>query len=137
MWGNPKGMTAPGNIDLRQLHSVKSPDGGWGTVYSSNNEVNGKETVYPGLVNGHYLSDDAAYKNAEQTGRHLGQFSNPQDASNYAQKLHEDWEKGLIPGVASRNTPIIGAPYPSIQYEPLSQKIPMPKKTLIPNNHLK
>ncbi len=123
VYGNPPGLTKPGNIDLRQLLPVQQPKtGNWGTVYSSNNELsNGKETVYPGIANGQFMEDPAARANAETTHRHLGEFSNPDDASRYAQKLHVDWELPGIMGLANRNTRAVGAPYPSTQYAPLGK----------------
>lgn len=126
-YGNPPGMTKPGNIDLRKLMAVGEPGTNhWGTVYSSNNELsNGRETVYPGIVNGQFLpatkENDGARRAVEQTGRHLGEFSNSDDASNYAQKLHVDWESPGIMGLVSGHSKPVGAPYPSSQYAPTEE----------------
>lgn len=119
-YGNPPGMLAAGNIDLSKLNTVKMGQD-WGTVRSADNDINGKEMVYPTIVNGVKLSDQDAYKNAVDTGRNLGTFAGGdwKNASDYAQKLHADWERPGILGLAQRDTPVIGAPYPSSQYAPL------------------
>jgi hypothetical protein len=97
--GPADGLVTPGNIDLTTLPPVKLDGGKWGTVNSASREVNGKEILYPTIVNGKQLSDDEAFAYAQKTGKNLGVFKDGAAADSYARRLHEDWEQGKIPGV--------------------------------------
>lgn len=110
--GTTNGLVSSGNIDLTSLPAVDLGNGRWGTVNSASREVNGREVLYPTIVNGRQMSDDDAFKYAQQTGRNLGTFKDGDAADAYAQRLHEDWQAGKIPRVAmpSRNVPVWSMP---------------------------
>lgn len=113
--GPADGLIAPGNIDLKQLPPVQLEGGKWGTVHSASREVNGKEILYPTIVNGKQLSDDEAFKYAMKTGKNLGVFKDGDAADKYAERLHSDWEAGKIPGVQMNKSnpapkPVAAAP---------------------------
>ncbi len=97
--GKIRGLVSPGTIDLTKLPVANLGNGYWGTVHSASREVNGKEMLYPQIVNGQLLDDDSAFQHALQTGQHLGIFTNGDAADEYANKLHNDWSQGKIPGV--------------------------------------
>lgn len=95
----PKGLLAAGNIDLTKRPIVKNPDGSTSTVRSMSFEEDGKEVLVPTVSDdGRILSDDEAIANYKKTGKHLGKFDNPSDATAYAKKLHDDYANGKIPG---------------------------------------
>ena len=51
----------------------------------------GKEVLIPTVSNdGRIISDDEAIQTFQRTGKHLGMFKDPESASAYAEKLHED-----------------------------------------------
>ena len=98
--GPTQGLLQSGTIDLTQLPAVNLGDGSWGTVHSESREVPGiGEVLYPTIVNGRQVSSDEAFQHAIKTGRHLGVFKDGTTADRYAQRLHEDWQAGRIPGV--------------------------------------
>lgn len=88
--------TGPGNINLFSQPIVKNPDGTTSTVDSSSYGMDGQEVLLPSVTgDGRHLSADsdiiAEYR---KTGRHLGKFKDPQEATNYATQLHNDYEAG-------------------------------------------
>lgn len=97
--GPADGLITPGTIDLTKLPVANLGNGMWGTVRSASREVNGKEVLYPTIVNGKPLSDDQAFAYAMKTGQNLGVFNNGDSADAYAERLHEDWQAGKIAGV--------------------------------------
>lgn len=121
----PLGMIQPGNIDLTKLPVVRNPDGGYSTVYGTSftdekedSPTYGKEVLVRGIRNGQTQFDlessdpskrQAALNGLKQdyykTGKHLGVFSNPNDADRYAIQLHNDWSQGYIPNVAMGEQP--------------------------------
>lgn len=90
-----RGQVENGNIDLASRPGVKNADGSESTVRSmSFNDGKGREVLVPTVVGGKVVSDDEAIANYRKTGQHMGVFSNPQDATAYAQKVHKDYENG-------------------------------------------
>lgn len=84
-----KGLLSPGNIDLAKRPVVKNPDGSISTVRSMSFEEDGKEVLVPTVSpDGRILSEDDAINLYHQTGQHLGMFDNPDDATAYAETLH-------------------------------------------------
>ncbi|WP_300157050.1 hypothetical protein [Solidesulfovibrio sp.] len=83
--------TEAGNIDLNNRPVIKNADGTISTVRSmSFNEGNGEILIPTTAEDGsRILSDDEAIQQYHQTGKHLGKFSTPEDATAYAQQLHE------------------------------------------------
>jgi len=90
-----RGQVEKGNIDLASRPGVKNPDGSESTVRSmSFSDGPGREVLIPTVVNGKVVSDDEAIAHYRRTGNHMGVFSNPQDATAYAKKVHGDYESG-------------------------------------------
>ncbi|WP_261374197.1 hypothetical protein [Yersinia massiliensis] len=92
--GKVKGMSVAGNINLYNRPKVKNEDGSISTVRTISIESDGKEVLIPTVSDdGKILSDDDAITLFERTGKHLGMFDNADDATAYAESLHNDQEK--------------------------------------------
>lgn len=92
------GMIEPGNIDLSARPVVRHADGSISTVRSISVEMDGKEYLIPTVSeDGKVLSEDDAVKQFKKTGKHLGVFDSPEDATAYARQLHEDQESLYAP----------------------------------------
>lgn len=85
------GLLAIGNIDLYSRPRVDNGDGTYSTVRSmSFGDENGREILIPTVSDdGRIMSDDEAINNYYQTGKHLGIFNSPDNATAYAERLHE------------------------------------------------
>jgi hypothetical protein len=88
--GDFKGVVERGNIDLTKRPVVKNDDGTISTVRSMSFEENGKEILVPTVSDdGKILTNDEAINQYHKTGKHLGVFDNADDATAYAQALHD------------------------------------------------
>lgn len=91
------GMVIPGNIDLTNRPVVKNEDGSISTVRSMSFEMDGHHILIPTVSDdGKILSDDDAIKSFMKTGKHLGVFTSPDYATEFAKKLHESQEKMYV-----------------------------------------
>lgn len=98
----PAGLRTPGNIDLNNRPVVNNPDGTISTVRSITVGLDGgKAVVLPTVSKDGKNLQSFALKNRYQpaidhfkaTGEHLGIFDNEDNATAYAQQLHEDQAK--------------------------------------------
>lgn len=88
------GMLEQGNIDLNARPTVKNSDGSISTVRSISANFDGQEVLIPTVSDdGKILSDEDAVKTYLRTGKHLGKFDNPDDATAYAESLHDQQAK--------------------------------------------
>jgi hypothetical protein len=96
----PRGVTpmVEGNIDLHNRPVVRNEDGTISTVKSRSFGFDFGEVLLP-LVSedGRVMSDEEAVDQFRRTGQHLGVFTTPQEATEYAERLHEDQEQEYAP----------------------------------------
>lgn len=89
-----EGMLTPGNIDLGKRPVVQNADGTISTVRSMSVNFDGVEVLIPTVSEGgRIMGEDEAIKAYLSTGRHLGIFRSPADATKYAERLHSDQER--------------------------------------------
>jgi hypothetical protein len=92
--GRPPGMVQPGNLDLnaRRVYHGKPRDfplEDYRTENSMSGNVDGLEIIIPTVVNGQQLTEEQAWDHYFKTGENLGSFQTPQQAEEYAQRIHE------------------------------------------------
>ncbi len=89
------GLLQEGNIDLNNRPKVANPEtGGESTVWSMSIGTPNGEVLIPRVSDdGKILTPDEATDQFHKTGKHLGIFDNPDQATKYAKKLHKDQEQ--------------------------------------------
>ncbi len=106
---SPQGIVEPGNIDLNHRPIVKNSDGSISTVRSMSFEQDGREVLVPTVSDdGRLLSDAEAIDLYRKTGKHLGVFDNPDNATKYAEALHKDQEHKYLPEQIYLRSPLGG-----------------------------
>jgi len=90
----PAGLLKKGNINLADRPVVKNPDGTKSTVRSmSFQDDNGHEILVPTISDdGRVMSPEEAIKQYYDTGKMLGAFATPGEATAYAETLHRQQE---------------------------------------------
>src|SRR4051794_2445682 len=79
------GLQESGNIDLTKRPTVQNPDGSVSTVKSFSINEDGREILLPQVSDdGRMMTEDDAVGQYHQTGRHLGMFDTPEEATAYA-----------------------------------------------------
>ncbi|TNV22126.1 hypothetical protein FH968_04425 [Buttiauxella sp. B2] len=97
-----KGMKTQGNIDIYNRPKVKNADGSVSTVRTISIGTDDGEVLIPTVSDsGKIMSDEDAIAQYEKTGKHLGVFDNPDDATAYAETLHNQQEDYYIKGSQS------------------------------------
>jgi len=87
------GMVAQGNIDLNARPVVHNSDGSISTVRSMSfqDEENGPEILIPTVSNeGTIMTEKEAINYYRKTGEFLGKFKTPEEATKYAEDLHNN-----------------------------------------------
>lgn len=85
-----------GNIDLFGQPIVQNPDGTTSTVDSSSYNIDGMEVLLPSVTpdGRHLRTPEEVVGEYRRTGRHLGKFRTPEEATAYASQLHNEYARG-------------------------------------------
>lgn len=86
---NNIGRFGLGNIDLYNRPIFKNDDGSISTVRSISFNDGNNEILIPTISDdGKLMTNDEAIKNFYSTGKYLGIFKTPEEATQYANRLH-------------------------------------------------
>lgn len=113
------GRWGAGNIDLFNRPILKNDDGSISTVESFSTNIDGMEVLLPTITRDSKgrairISEDEAIDRYMKDGKHLGKFKTPKQATEYAEKLHQDQERiysntAKVPQKASGKYAVVGA----------------------------
>lgn len=104
------GLLEPGNVDMGTRPRVKNADGTTSTVRSISANIDGREVLIPTVSDdGRVLSNEDAIASYQRTGKHLGMFDTPENATAFAQKLHES-EAAKLSAAPDGWTPVSSLP---------------------------
>jgi soluble lytic murein transglycosylase-like protein len=113
------GLIDRGNIDLTKRPTVKNADGTVSTVRSMSFEVDGNQVLVPTVSdNGRIMSDQEAMEAYRRTGKHLGIFDTPANATAYAKALSKAQDAAYTGG---------GRPGDWLSYLPAETQAYVPK----------
>lgn len=88
------GQYGLGNIDLYARPQVKMPDGKIATVKSMSFNDGLKEVLIPRVSDdGRILEPKQAIDNYYKTGKYLGKFDTVDEATKYAEQLHNEQDR--------------------------------------------
>lgn len=100
-----RGLLEGGNVDLKKRPRVKNADGSISTVRSMSFNEDGREVLIPTVHDdGYIMSNDDAVKHYRASGRHLGKFDTPDNATSYAKQLSADQDREYNPPPLARPT---------------------------------
>ena len=76
-----------GNVNLNNRPVIKNKDKSISTSSSASYGLDGEEVLLPTIINGKRATDDEVIAHYRKTGKHLGKFKTPQEATAHAKKL--------------------------------------------------
>lgn len=95
-----------GTIDLNNRKVLLNPDGSISTESSFSTEIDGKEVLLPTIIDGKRVSKKEAVDHYFKTGEHLGIFDTPEEADEFAQRLHERQDAYYNKGSEPQKPPV-------------------------------
>lgn len=88
------GQYGKGNIDLYNRPQVVNNDGSISTVRSMSFNDGNNEILIPTVSQeGTIMNDNDAINYFYKTGQYLGKFNTPEQANNYARRLHNQQDR--------------------------------------------
>lgn len=107
------GLISEGNVDLTNRPNIDNGDGTHSSTYSMSFGTDRGEVLVPGVGDGHTypryrLTPAEALDQYKKTGNNFGTFKTPEDATAYAQILHEDQSKRGNSGAIVQQSPSTG-----------------------------